>query len=60
MLTITNYLSDLVQIKTAYNKALERTGHTTGFFPGVMSVECGPPLTAGVRPLNGGQRETPH
>ena len=30
------------------NKAVERTGHTTGFFPGWASVGCGPPLTAGV------------
>ena len=31
------------------NIALERTGHTTGFFSMRVSVACGPPLTAGVR-----------
>ena len=32
----------------ASNPALERTGHTTGFFPARASVGCGPPLTATV------------
>ncbi len=31
------------------NKAVERTGHTTGFFHVQVSVGCGPPLTASVR-----------
>src|SRR5215471_9135072 len=29
----------------------KRTGYTTGFFQGRVSVACGPPLTAGVRRL---------
>jgi hypothetical protein len=33
------------------NQAVERTGHTTGFFRMRVSVACGPPLTAGVRLL---------
>ena len=38
--------------QVAPNKAVERTGHTTGFFHmRRMSVACGPPLTAGVRRL---------
>jgi hypothetical protein len=36
----------------ASNTALERTGHTTGFFHGRASVACGPPLTASVRLIN--------
>jgi len=34
------------------NKAVERTGHTTGFFYTRMPVACGPPLTPAVRLLN--------
>jgi hypothetical protein len=30
------------------NNAVERTGHTTGFFPMRVAVACGPPLTASV------------
>lgn len=30
------------------NMAVERTGHTTGFFHVQVSVGCGPPLTPGV------------
>lgn len=36
------------------NNALERTGHTTGFFQGWAAVGCGPPLTASVRLLTYG------
>ena len=35
------------------NIALERTGHTTGFFPVRVLVACGPPLTAGVTATRG-------
>jgi hypothetical protein len=31
----------------------KRTGHTTGFFQERGAVACGPPLTAGVRQLEG-------
>ncbi len=34
--------------QAAPNIALERTGHTTGFFQVRGSVGCGPPLTGGV------------
>ena len=34
----------------ASNIAVERTGHTTGFVHGRVSVGCGPPLTVSVRP----------
>ena len=40
------------------NQAVERTGHTTGFFPRQGLVGCGPPLTAGVRLLSQ-QESTP-
>jgi hypothetical protein len=36
-------------LHAAPNKAVERTGHTAGFFQVWVSVGCGPPLTAGVR-----------
>ena len=40
------------------NQAVERTGHTTGFFPRQGLVGCGPPLTAGVRLLSQQERHT--